>query len=422
MHKKFILFLTLVVIIMFFSGCTTQNNSNNFNLFNNDDQSPIGDEWDLSAVVQLSDFTNNLDHKYSSISGNGQKIIYIQDSTETYPLGTTDFTVSPLTLWITDTAGSKIQTQIFDGWDEDDFYAFYGSMGGAPVLNYDATYAHIGVLKYINTGGYWLPNTNPTYMARIRLSDNSFYPIDLITYSGYDQTWLGCFRVMTNKIYCLVWFENLNDIERDVIRQGAGFLRMELDGSNQEFIYTQTDKTADDYPIVGASIFVDESLNRIYYLSYNSGNYHYLDISTGLTTELTNEDLNNNWVKGFSGYNLILDGAGGYIHVYNMGLDEFTTVGEGKIGSPVQNSVAANKIFYDRGGGNFCIVDFDGNKKHIIDSHTNVNEEYAGLYEWDTQYMPTNGNPVSYDSKKILVKEFSEDNDNPNYYLLKLGT
>jgi len=328
--------------------------------------------------------------------------------------------VSPLTLWITDTAGSKIQTQIFDGWDEDDFYAYYGYTGGTPVLNYDATYAYLGVLKYINTGGYWLPNTNPTYLARVRLSDNSFDPIDLITYSGYDQTWLGCFRVMSNKIYCLVWFENLNDIERDVIPQGAGFLRMDMDGSNQEFIYTQTDRSADDYPIAGASLYVDESTNRIYYLTLNSGNYYYLDISTGLTTEISNEGVNDNWIKGTSGSNLILDGAGGYIYVYNMVTDEFENVAGGKIGSPVQNSVAANKIFYDRGGGHFCIVDFDGNQKHIIDAFTNVNEEYAGLYEWDTQYMPTNGKTVSADGKKILVKEFLENNPNPNYYLLKL--
>ena len=74
MKKKIVLFLTLVVIAILLTGCTTFDN----NLWNNNDQSTTSRKIDLQSIIQLTDFTNNLDHEYSSITGNGQKIIYNQ--------------------------------------------------------------------------------------------------------------------------------------------------------------------------------------------------------------------------------------------------------------------------------------------------------------------------------------------------------
>ena len=57
----------------------------------------------------------------------------------------------------------------------------------------------------------------------------------------------------------------------------------------------------------------------------------------------------------------------------------------------------------------------------LIGEEVENNSIYQGLYQWDGQYVPCNGKPLSDDGKKLLVKEFWQDNDNPNYYLLKIS-
>ena len=414
MLKKYVFLLTFVIITMLFSGCLNQDTSNF-----SDNKNSASKIMDLQSIIQLTDFSNNLDHEYSSISGNGQKIIYNQYPTEIYPLADTDFTVSPRTIWVTDTSGSKVQTQIFDGWDEGGLYAFYGANGGTPVLNYDATYAYFGVEKYINyIGYYWLPAHNPDYLARVRLSDNSFHPIDLNQYSSYDFTWLQCFRVGSNNVYGLVTFNDKNGMGTDV--KGIGFLKMNLDGSGQEFIYVATDITDDACPRSGYIFFLDESTNRIYYESRSIDYFYYLDLNTNTPVKINNEELYDYWLRGVSGSKLIFYDNQEFF-IYNMNTNLFSKIECEEDGTD-SYSITSDKIYYNRGSGLFSYTDFEGNRVKLIGWDAENFSDYKGLYTWDIQYTPTNGKPVSDDGTRLLVKEFWQDHDNPNYYILKLGT
>lgn len=416
MQKNFIFLSIIVIVAILVAGCLDSN----FNFGDSsNNQPPTTNELELQSVIQLTDFTNNLDHEYSSISGNGQKIIYVQNHTETYPLADTDFTVSPWTIWTTDTGGSMVQTQIFDGWDEDGLYAFYGSNGGTPVLNYDATYTYFGVEKYINYRGYyWLPAHNPDYLARVKLSDNSFHPIDFIENPGYDFVWLQCFRLGSEHIYCLVTFNDKNGMGTDV--KAVGFLKMDLDGSNQEFIYIETDLTADSCPRTGYIFFLDEIYNRLYYEPKNIEYFYYLNLNTYTPVKINNEELGDYWLRGVSGSKLIFYDNQEFF-IYNINIDQITKVDCDEDGND-QYSITSDKIFYNRGSGLFSYTDFEGNRVKLIGEEAENFSSYQNLFGWDTQFTPTNGKPVSDDGTKLLVKEFWQDNDNPNYYLLKLGT
>ena len=80
-------------------------------------------------------------------------------------------------------------------------------------------------------------------------------------------------------------------------------------------------------------------------------------------------------------------------------------------------SVTSDKIYYNRGSGLFSYTDFDGNRVKLIGEEAENASQYQGLYEWDIQFTPSNGKPVSNDGAKLLVKE--DHNDNPNYYIFQ---
>ena len=416
MLKKYVFLSTLVTIIMLFSGCINQNTTDN----NINNQPPTSSELDLSNVVQLSAFSNNLDHKYSSISGNGQKIIYVQypDNDVTYNIGESDFVHTAWSIWVTDTSGSKIQTEIFEGYIPNGLYGFSGDTGGTPVLNYDATYAYFGVIKYINyIGYYWLPALNPYYLARVRISDKSFEPIDLSQYSDYDFTWLTCFRVGSNKVYCLVTFSDKDGMGTEV--KGRAFMEMNLDGSDQEFIYTTLEADAEaSAPDLGYCFFLDENYNRLYYASGDSDYYYYLDLNTNTPVKINNEEIGQYWLRGVSGNKLIFYYSQDF-YIHDILTNQVTKVDCEESGT-VMYSVTSDKIYYYRGSGLFSYTDFEGNRVKLIGEESENASQYQGLYEWDIQYTPCNGKPVCNDSTRLLVKE--DHNDNPNYYILKLET
>jgi len=415
MQKRYVLIVTFVIVFLFFSGCLDFNQTSNDD--DNDNGLIINQIMDLESVIQITDFTNDVDHHYSSISGNGEKIIYNQYNTETYPLADTDFTVSPQTIWVTDTAGSMVQTQIFDGWDENGLYAFYGDNGGTPVLNYDASYAYFGVEKYINyIGYYWLPAHNPDYLARVKISDKSFHPIDLIEFPGYDFVWLQCFRLTSNSIYCLVTFNNKDGMGTNV--EGVGFLKMNLDGSGQEFIYTETDLTTDSCPRTGYIFFVEETSNRLYYESRDNG-YYYLDFNTYTPVRINNEEIVGYWLRGVSGRNLIFS-ENQEFYIYDTNSEVLNKVENDEDGSDLY-SITSDKIFYNRGSGLFSYTDFEGNRVKLIGEEEENFSIYKNRFTWDSQFTPTNGKPISEDGTKLLVKEPYYDSDNPNYYILKLS-
>lgn len=403
---------------MFLSGCTNQNSNLNNNGGNENQQNS---QMDLKSIVQLTDFTNDLDHKYSSISGNGQKIIYVQypDDDYTYYIGDTDFVHTAWSLWVSDTSGSKTQTEIFPGYTSVGKYGFSGSSGGTPVLDYDANYAYFGVVKYIDYEGYyWLPAHNPDYLARVKLSDNSFHPIDLIQHPDYDFVWLQCFRLGSDNIYCLVTFSDEDGM--GTATKGIGFMKMNLDGSDQEFIYTNTDLTSDACPSIGYTFFVDESNDRIYYESKNIDYYYYLDLNTNTPVKINNEELGSYWMRSVYDSKLIFSHIQEF-YIYDINTGVLSKVQNEEDGSD-SYTMTSDKIFYCLGSGLFSYTDYEGNSVCLIGMDEANFSAYNGIYTWDTQFTPTNGKAVSEDGTKLLVKEIWQDFDNPNYYILNIGT
>jgi len=411
--KKEVIILSIIAIFVLAPGCT------DFNFGNfGDDKTSTNGELDLQSVIQLTDFTNGLDHKYSSISGNGEKIIYIQypRDEDVFQIGETDHVHNAWTLWVTDTSGSQVQEEIFDGYQN--FYGFNGDNGGTPVLNYDATYAYFGVRKYINyIGYYWLPAHNPDFLARVRLSDKDFQPIDLIQHTGYDFTWLQCFRLTSDSIYCLVTFSDKYEAGTEV--KGVGFIKMDLDGNNQDFIYTNFDLTSDDCPRTGYTFFIDETYNRLYYEPRLVDYYYYLDLNTYNTVKLNNDEIETYWLRAVYDNKLILSYSEDF-YIYDIATTQVTKIICDQEGSDLY-SITSDKIFYNIGSGLFSYMDYEGNYVNLIGMDEKNFSSYNGKFTWDGQFTPTNGKPVSEDGKKLLVKEMWQNMDNPNYYILKLS-
>jgi len=304
MHKIYILPIVTVLTLLI-SGCTTQNFD--FGTNNQDNNDETTGDYGLASVVQLTDFSDQLDCKYVSISDNGDKIIYVR-----YPDDSAWTTVNGVdfrnywSLWVVDTRNPLNPTKIFDGFVVSGGvpYGFYASTGGTPVLSNDGETAYFGVVKYIDyIGYYWLPDTNPTYLAKIDIDDKSVQPIDLITYGGYDQTRLRSFRVTSNYIYCLVSFYDLAG--NDANTRGSGFLRMSLSGTGQEILWAVTDFSSDTYPIAG-NFYVDEGTSRLYYTSANVDYYYYLNLATNTPVKVDNEELDDYSLLGVSGYKFVM--------------------------------------------------------------------------------------------------------------------
>jgi len=409
--KKYVLFFALVIAIFILAGCVTNNNGNIFPFSNGDKQ--------LSSVIQLTDFNNDIYHKYGSISGNGEKIIYIQypRDEDLYQIGETEHKHNACTLWLTDTSGSKVQVEIFNGYQS--FYGFNGDNGGTPVLNYDATYAYFGVRKYINyIGYYWLPAHNPDYLARVRISDKSFHPIDLPQYHDYHFTWLQHFCLGANNIYAMVTFSDKKDAGTEVV--GRGIIKMDLDGSDQEFIYTTNESHAEESsPHMGKCFILDESKNRLYYENRFGDTFYYLNLNTNTPVKINNDDVGGYYLNGVIDGKLIFnDGYDFYSYDVNTNLLEEIDYGEN---GNMMYSCSSDYVFFNFGSGDFGYTDLQGNTVKLIDYFEKINDGYSGLYEWDGQYTPCNGKMVSNDGTKLLVKEIWQNNDNPNYYVLKLS-
>jgi hypothetical protein len=195
---------------------------------------------------------------------------------------------------------------------------------------------------------------------------------------------------------------------------------MDLDGSDQEFIYTNFDLTSDECPRTGYIFFLDETYNRLYYESKNIDYFYYLDLNTNTPVKINNEELGTYWQRGVSGSKLIL-GYTEEFYIYDINTNVISKVQNEEDGTD-SYTVTSDKIFYCLGSGLFSYTDFDGNKVCLIGMDANNFSAYNGLYTWDIQFTPTNGKAVSEDGTKILVKEMWQDYDNPNYYVLKLGT
>lgn len=418
MKKKNLFLPMLVIVALLLAGCVNQNTNN---LNNNDGQPPEDAELGLQSVVQLTAFSDNADRKYSSISGNGDRIIFVKypETGAVTTVDDVDFT-GYWSLWIVDTDTPLNPTKIFDGFivSGDVPYGFYASTGGTPVLSNDGETAYFGVVKYENyIGYYWIPDTNPTYLAKIDIDEETFQPISLPTYANYDQTRLRTFRVTSNYIYCLVSFYDIDGI--DAIQKGSGFLRMSLSGTGQEMLWADTDFSSDTFPVAG-NFFVDETTNRIYYSSYTTDYYYYLNLGTNTPVKVDDEETTGYSLLGVCGYTLVM-ADGSDIYLYNVNQKTFTRLGDTGSGGEISSSISDNKIFVHGGYSDFCYYDLEGNMVDLIDFFEDINKEHSEKYKWDTQFNPTTGKPVNNAGTKVLVRARDGAGFEPNYYLLTLS-
>jgi len=63
MLKRYLFLSILLISILLITGCI--NSDFDFGDSNNNNQPPTTDEWELSSVIQLTDFTNNLCSRFN---------------------------------------------------------------------------------------------------------------------------------------------------------------------------------------------------------------------------------------------------------------------------------------------------------------------------------------------------------------------
>ena len=363
---------------------------------------------ELTSVIQLTDFTDGNKREYASISGNGEKIIY-RKFEPTPP----DLNTGRWTLWTTDTAGSQLQSKVFDNTSLGKYYTL-GSLGITPALGDDARYAYFVVEKRENDKTWTAEEIN---LGKVNLSDKSFAPID-VGVSGYQRVDVSSFRVTTNKIYCVVrLWEVAEGVDTRDWSDGKAIVRMNLDGSNQETLFITTSPGADNSPYSSETISVDESNNKLYYEAY--GGLYSLDLVSNNISMLP-ENVQNYTIYGITQGKLILY-KNGDVHVYDTSTGQLTE----KVASGLmQERAVRNGIVYFSCfngttyycDGTFRISDLDGNTKYIIDKDSPHIEK---ILSWEFQYSAFSGDVVSADGTKIILTNYW-DTGPKNYYILKL--
>ncbi len=362
-----------------------------------------GPALSFGSIVQLTDFTDGNKREYASISGNGQKIIYKKHIKNPETGG------GHWTLWVTDTSGSKQQTKIFDKGLQ--AASSLGSLSNTPILDYNAAYAYFAYERRANPKSGWADEVG---MGRVKLSDNSFSGINL-DISGYQKVDLGNFFVTSSKIYVSTrMWKVAEGVDPRDWAEAHGFMRMNLDGSNQETLATFTPAGADTSPYVGNKLFVDEASGKLYYEAYG-GNY-VLDMNTKQVSKMSVQDY------GFIAFDngKLISNKYGNVYVYDTATG---AIKENIGGGAMQQRGAMNGIVYfscfnritNYCDGSFRMIDLEGNTKTIITKDT---PQAENILSWEYQ-SSSSGTQISGDGKKIIMTNF-HSTGTKNYYVLNL--
>ncbi len=378
-------------------------------------------DLEFVSKTKITDFSDYVRWAYPTLSPNGEKVLYRSYDNEVSKDG-----------WILemiDTDGSLDATKLFTTNAEGSFYTLYDH---GLAFDSNTEYAYFTVNRY---GDAEESRPNEINLARVKLSDLSFTPIDLDV-PGFDVANVINFVLAGNHAYVLVgtW----EDVDRftsplvgaDRNPDGMAFIKLDLSDLSQEVIYQSTEETSRDYPSAFGSLYYNEEANELYYKGVedygyveNLGNvfthsYFTLDLDD-YSVDIFPEELDAYGLEAVDENSLILS-EGSTLFSYDLETKEINTIGSYS-GMP-RNRGAVNGLVYigcDQ-GQMYCtsgleVSDFEGNKKRLIE------EDYEEpILAWPSQSQFFAGQLISDDGKTVLMQKFDKYSGTMDYFVVNL--